>query len=325
MPEREQRQAAPARAFWSGTITFGLVSIPVDLFAGVHGRRTSMRMVDAKGHPLGREYYAEESESGLSMDDIVRAYETDDGRMVVVTDEELESVAPAMSRDIELRRFVPREQIAPAYYQRPYFLAPSGASAKAYQLLAQTMQKTGRAGIGTFVMRGHQYLVAILSDGNVLRAETLRFAAELRSPQDVGLPERTRPPRKEVKRFSEAIASLERDALDMEELADRYAQAIEKLAQEKARKGKDMVEGPAELEEEEEAGGDVIDLMKVLKQRIGRSGRAAPARSAKRDGSGEDLKKLSKGELYERAQALDVPGRSRMARQDLIEAIRKAG
>ena len=79
MPEREQRQAAPARAFWSGTITFGLVSIPVDLFSGVHGRRTSMRMVDAKGHPLGREYYSEESESGLSMDDIVRAYETDDG------------------------------------------------------------------------------------------------------------------------------------------------------------------------------------------------------------------------------------------------------
>ena len=288
MPEakREARAAeAPVRAFWSGTITFGLVSIPVDFFAGVRARRTSMRMVDAKGSPLGREYYSAEDEGGLSDDEIVRGYETDEGEMIVVTDEELESVAPEMTRDIGLRRFVPRGEIAPPYYQRPYFLAPAGKSQKAYRLLARTMKNTGRAGVGTFVMRGHQYLVAILSDGDVLRAETLRFADEIRSAQDIGLPKRAKPARKELKRMSEAIASLERDSLDMEELSDRYAAVIQDLAEKKASKGKDLVDASGETEDEEDAGAEVIDLMKLLKDRIGRTGRAPASRASKRRAS----------------------------------------
>lgn len=285
MPEREQRQPAPVRAFWSGTLTFGLVSIPVELFSGVRGRHTAMKMVDAEGHPLGREYYSEEHETALGPDDLVRGYETDEGKRVVVTDEELDAIAPEMSRDIELRRFVPKEQIAPAYYQRPYFLAPAGGSAKAYHLLVQTMQKTGRAGIGTFVMRGHQYLVAILSDGNVLRAETLRFASEIRSARDVGLPKPIEPPAREVKQFSDAIASLTRDALDMDELADQDAKAIEHLAQAKEKKQEDIVDtSGAEPEEEEEGGAEVIDLMKLLKERVGAGAKRA-ARPAARRGS----------------------------------------
>ena len=272
---------AAVRAFWSGTITFGLVSIPVDLFAAVHGRHTAMKMVDAKGRPLGREYFSDEDEN-LTPDELVRAYKADDGKMVVVTDEELESVAPEMTRDIELRRFVPRDAIPAPYFNRPYFLAPSGRSQKAYQLLAQTMQETGRAGIGTFVMRGHQHLVAILSDGNFLRAETLRFAGELRSPQDFGLPKRSKRPRKEVKRFADAIDGLTREELDMDELSDRYAAALEDLAEKKAKKGKDLVDASAESEDGEEGGAEIIDLMKILRQRVGAGGRAPAKKSAKR-------------------------------------------
>lgn len=285
MPEAKREAAAaeaPARAFWSGTITFGLVSIPVDFFAGVRARRTSMRMVDAKGRPLGREYYSDEDKGGLSSDEMVHGYETEEGEMIVVTEEELESVAPEMTRDIDLRRFVPLEEIAPPYFQRPYFLAPAGKSQKAYRLLARALKDTGRAGVGTFVMRGHQYLVAILSDGDVLRAETLRFAADMRSPQDIGLPKRARPARKDVKRFSEAIASFERDSLDLDELSDRYAAVIEDLAEKKAAKGKDVVQASGDAEDEEDAGAEVIDLMKLLKERIGRAGRASAARAKRR-------------------------------------------
>jgi DNA end-binding protein Ku len=293
LPDQRQPQQVPARAFWSGTLTFGLVSIPVDLFAGVHGRQTSMRMVDAKGRPLGRQYYTDEHEDALAPDDLVRGYETGDGKLVVVTDEELESVAPEMSRDIELRTFVPRDEIAPPYYQRPYFLAPSGRSQKAYQLLAQTMQQTGRVGIGTFVMRGRQYLVAILSDGKVLRAATLRFASELRSPRELGLTKPAKPARKDVKRFSDAIASLTRDALDMEELSDQYAQAIQALVREKEEKGKDIIRPKlAEAEEEAEGGAQVIDLMKLLKQRIAPSGKAT-ARPARKAGRANGRRKRS--------------------------------
>lgn len=323
MPERHPREPqAPVRAFWSGTITFGLVSIPVDFYAAVHGRRTSMKMVDARGQPLGREYYSEEHESGLDAEELVRGYETEDGKMVVVSDEELESVAPEMTRDIDLRRFVPKDEIAPAYYLRPYFLAPAGGSSKAYNLLAQTMAKTDRVGIGTFVMRGHQYLVAILSDGAVLRAETLRFADELRSPQDVGLPNHEKPAAGEVKRFAKAIEALEREALDLDELSDRYAAEIEALAQKKEKKHEDIVDiGAAEEEEEPEGGGEVIDLMKLLKERVGkvRSG------ESRQKSSSENLAKLSKEELYERAQALKIPGRSKMDKDELVAALRKAG
>ena len=276
MPEHGKK--APVRAFWSGTITFGLVSIPVDLFAAVHGRRTSMKMVDTKGHALGREYYSDEDEH-LTPEELVRGYKASGGKMIVVTDEELESVAPEMTRDIELRTFVPREQIPPPYFNRPYFLAPSGRSQKAYQLLAQTMAQTGRVGIGTFVMRGHQYLVAIISDGKLLRAETLRFASELRSPKDVGLPKRAKPVGKDVKRLAGAIESLTRDKLDLDELSDRYAAALERLAEKKAKKGKDLVDAAAEPEDAEEGGAEIIDLMKILKQRVGGGGRA-PARQS---------------------------------------------
>lgn len=281
MPDRHHAEPAPVRAFWSGTITFGLVSIPVDFYAAVRPRRTSMKMVDDQGRPLGREYYSEKHESGLAPDDLVRGYETHDGKMIVVTDEELASVAPEMTRDIELRRFVPQGEIPPPYYERAYFLAPAGGSSKAYNLLAQVMHKTGRVGVGTFVMRGHQYLVALLSDGTVLRAETLRFAGEIRSPGDIGLPKHAKPATKEVKAFARTIESLTRDALDRDELADRAAEALQDLAQRKEKKHEDVVDvSKAEDEEQAEGGGgEVIDLMKLLKERVGtRPERRAPAK-----------------------------------------------
>ena len=200
MPERKHKASdgdeaavAPVRSIWSGTITFGLVSIPVALMSAVRPRRTAMKLVDTSGHPLGRRYHCSKEGRKLTNDDLVRGYETDAGKMVVITDEEFESVAPEMSGDIELKNFVPLEQIPPIYFQRPYFLAPSGKSAKAYHLLAATMERTKRVGIGSFVMRGHEYLVAIVADNGVLRADTLRYEDEVRTPESIGLPNRSKP------------------------------------------------------------------------------------------------------------------------------------
>jgi DNA end-binding protein Ku len=348
LPERDRHEAPRARALWSGTITFGLVNIPVELYTAMRGRQTSMKMVDVDGHPLGREYYCAEDDEKLEPDEIVRGYETDSGDMIVVTDEELESVAPEMTRDIELRRFVPLEQIPPTYFQRPYFLAPAGRSAKAYHLLATTMERTKRVGIGTFVMRGHQYLVAILSDGGVLRAETMRFADELRAPKEVGLPKPEKPPAKTVKALSDAIGALVHDRLDTGDMTDIYAGKIHALVEAKEKKGEDVVDTSGADDEEtgEEGGGaEVIDLVKLLKQRLSanatvttadesrherkRSGRKAAKRAkmsdapAARKASVDDLDALSKEALYERAQALDIPGRSKMSKGALAKALRK--
>jgi DNA end-binding protein Ku len=285
VPDKELPSVAVGRAFWSGTITFGLVSIPVDLFSGERPRRTSMRMVDTKGRPLGRRYVCPKDGKALDRDDLVRGYETKSGKLVVVTDAELEAVAPEKSRDIDLRQFVPLEQIPQAFLDRPYFLLPAGRSTKAYHLLAQTMERSGRAGIATFVMREKEYLVAILAERGVLRAETLRFADELRAPDDVGLPAPRKPAAARMKQFAKAIDALSRDDIDTDEMSDWYAQEIRALAEEKRRKGEDVVELPAEAEAEDgEPGADVIDLVKVLKERLARNASVMGTAEADRDG-----------------------------------------
>jgi DNA end-binding protein Ku len=265
---------APVRSMWSGTITFGLVSIPVDLLSAVRPRQTAMKLVDKSGHALGREYHCSKEGKQLNHDELVRGYETDDGKMVVITDEEFESVAPEMSGDIELRGFVPIEQIPPMYFQKPYFLAPSGKSAKAYNLLTATMEKTGRVGVGSFVMRGHEYLVAIVSDNGVLRADTLRYTDEIRTPESIGLPKVKKPAAGKVTSFGKAIDALKQTRLDMSELADQDAQALRELAESKQKKDEDVIQqrGLEEVDAEATQGSaQIIDLMEVLRKSLSKN------------------------------------------------------
>jgi len=260
------------RPLWSGTITFGLVSIPVELVTAVRPRQTAMKLVDKAGHALGREYHCSKEDKKLSQDELVRGYETDSGKMVVITDEEFESVAPEMSGDIELRNFVPLEQIPPIYFNRPYFLAPSGKSTKAYHLLTATMEKAGRVGIGSFVMRGHEYLVAIIADNGVLRADTLRYADEIRTPETIGLSKRGKATASKVAQFVKIIEDLTRTDLDLAELEDQEAKALEKLAATKQKEDEDVIhQRGLEQAEGDEGGAKIIDLMAVLRKSLSKS------------------------------------------------------
>ena len=269
-----ESSAAPVRSLWSGTITFGLVSIPVDLLTAVRPRQTAMKLVDASGHALGRQYHCSKEGKKLDYDDLVRGFETEDGELVVVTDAEFESVAPEMSADIELRSFVPLSQIPPVYFQKPYFLAPAGKSAKAYHLLAATMEKTGRVAIGSFVMRGHEYLVAIVADNGVLRADTLRYADEIRTPESIGLPQKSKVTASKVTAFSKVIEELTEKSLDIGELEDREAEALKELVESKQKKKDDVIH-PTELEdadaEANEGGAQIIDLMAVLRKSLSKN------------------------------------------------------
>lgn len=331
MPERAP-PAAPVRPFWSGTITFGLVSIPVSFYAGARARQKSMRMVDTQGHPLGRRYVHSESEKPLDNDDIVRGYETDDGEMVVISDEEFASAAPETSRDIELSRFVPFGQISPAFFVRPYFLAPETRSGKAYSLLAQTMERAGKVGIGRFVMRGHEYLLAIVAEGGALRAETLRYFDELRSPEAIGLPEPSTPPKKLVNQLAADIDRLLENRLGIEELEDKEAEALHELAERKLKKGEDVID-IAEPEEPEEGGAEIIDLVQLLRRSLG--GKVTPgdagggpqpagARRRPRRRTAENLDSRTRQELYRLAADLRISGRSKMSKQQLARAVEAA-
>jgi len=257
---------AVARSFWSGTITFGLVSIPVALYAANRSTRVSLRMVSPGGTPLNRRYFTTKDDRELDTDEIVRGYEIEKDRFVIVDDDELERLAPERTRDIDLRHFVPVEDVDPRYFERAYYLTPAGQSNKAYRLLAQVMEDTGRAGIATFVMRAKEYLVAIMAENGILRAETLRFADELRSPEDAGLPEPIEAPPAAVKRMNREIGKLVEQSLDKKELEDESGARLLKVVRAKVRAGEDVVDAPEPRGEQDTEG--VIDLMEILKRRL---------------------------------------------------------
>jgi DNA end-binding protein Ku len=279
--EEEYVSPSGLRSFWTGTITFGLVSVPVALFPATRARGVSLRMVSDEGSPVRRRYVCSKDEEPLEADDIIRGYEIEKGKFVPVTDDELEAIAPRQSREIDLQLFVEREEIDPMYFERGYFLTPSGGSNKAYRLLAAVMEKSGRAGIATFVMRAKQYLVAILAENGILRAETLRFRDEVRTPEQIGLPKKSKPKPSEVKKFEQAIAR-KAGKVKLSEFLDDYAERLEGLVSKKQKKGEDIVKLAAPAEAEEESG-EVVDLLAALRRSLGpQGGSRAKAKPAPR-------------------------------------------
>jgi DNA end-binding protein Ku len=245
-------------------LTFGLVSVPVSLFPAARGGRSSLRMLGPDGQPLSRRYYAEKSGKDLDADEVIRGFEIDKNKFVTITDEELERLEPEKTRDINLTQFVPADSIPPLYFERGYFLTPAAGSQKAYKLLAETMDQNGLAGIATFVMRGKEYLVAIFSEQGILRAETMRFSDEVRSPEDVGLPKKKAAPAATVKKFEKLISSKSKKQFTPTKLADKQTDELLKLVKKKEKQRGNVVR----VEPEADTDNKVIDLVQVLKKSL---------------------------------------------------------
>lgn len=320
LEDEQQEEQESTRPFWSGTITFGLVSIPVNLYPANRQGRISLRMLSQKGKPLARRYYAPATGKELAADDMVRGYEIEKNKYIVVTDEELDRLAPEKSRDIDLQRFVDAEAIPPTYFERAYFLTPTGGSTKAYRLLAAIMEKSKRAGIATFVMRGKEYLVAILAANGILRAETLRFSDEIRSAQDVGLPDIPTVDAAKTRRFATAIEKLSEDDIASSEMKDDAAERLLALARKKETKHEDVVKLPEAAKQTK-----VVDILSVLKKSLAQAqGKKDDDTDSKAVKSGsDDLKAQSRSELYEKAKKLNIPGRSAMSKEELIKALQQ--
>jgi DNA end-binding protein Ku len=318
LPEPDKNEVS-SHSIWSGVITFGLVSVPVSLLPAQRSAGFSLRMLAPDGTPLRRRYYCSKDDRLLNADEIVRGYEIEKDRFVLITDEELEALAPKKSREIDLRIFVPIEQIDPAFFDRAYFLAPLGDTIKPYRLLSAAMEASGKAGIATFVMRGKEYLVAIISEKGLLRAETMRFADELRSPDDIGLGEPASAPEETLNAMAAQIHAAAAEDLDPEELTDPYTGKLHQLIRERIEKGEGVVGSTdSQIESDED---NVIDLMEILKRSVGlettdREYRAADTYS--------DPILQSRQSLYEEARALGIPGRTQMGKEALAEAIAEA-
>jgi DNA end-binding protein Ku len=232
-------------------------------------------MLGPNGEPLRREYVGAETGNELDESARTRGFEVGKGKYVTVSEEDLERLAPEKSRDIDLRLFVAQEDVSPIYFERAYFLTPADKSAKAYRLLAETMERKERVGIATFVMHGKEYLLAIFAESGILRAETLRFADEIRKPQDIGLPKKPKIRPANVRKFDAAIKRATKKTIDTKEMRDEYAEAMLRLIEKKRARDKDVVETG---ERRRTGPGKVVDLMEVLKRSLqhgGKSRRAA--------------------------------------------------
>jgi DNA end-binding protein Ku len=263
VPEADEARTPGVRAFWSGTVTFGLVSIPVALLPGNRSGGVKLRMLAPDGTPVARRYACAADERVLADDEIVRGSEVRKGKFVVVTDEELDALAPDKSRDIDLRQFVRAGEIDPLYFERAYYLAPAGQSTKAYTLLARLLEDTERAGIATFVMRGKEHLVAILAERGILRAQILRFHDEIRKPEDIGVDGQAKPSPARVKTVANAIRRLSKRRFDPRELVDEYAERVAALAKKKRGRKTDVVH-VTEVVEDEEA----VDIVEALRSAL---------------------------------------------------------
>src|SRR6266516_2320448 len=175
-----------ARPIWTGSLAFGLVNVPVRLYSATEDKTVHFHQFQAgTSDRIRYKRVNERTGDEVNLADIVRGHEIGKGDYVLITDEELEAVEPGRSRTIEISDFVDLGEIDPIYFQKTYYLAPQGEGAeRAYGLLRQAMDATGKVGVATFVMRGKQYLVAIRPQQDVLMLETMFFADEVRDPHE---------------------------------------------------------------------------------------------------------------------------------------------
>ena len=276
-------------------------------------------MLGPDDQPLVRRYFCSVDGKPLAQDDIVRGYENDDGSFTIVADEELDALAPRKSRDIDLRRFVKRDEIPRQLLERPYVLAPAGESTKAYHLLARDdgARRQGRhrdvrharQGVSRGDLRRRRHAAR--------RDDALRSRSCARRTTS-GLPPQARAPAERRQEMERALAELDGGRARLEAARRRVRGALLELAEAKRDADRDVVE-IEEAPADDEESADIIDIMAVLKERMGGSRAQAGARAAGRAASAapralherDDFEGKSKKELYEQAKKLELPGPQR--------------
>jgi DNA end-binding protein Ku len=264
----DESLAATRRAFWSGSISFGLLQIPVTLHTAEQTKDLRFHQLDRKDHaPIHYERVSGASGKRVEWKDIVRGYEIAPGQFVVVDDEDLEAANVKATQTIDLEDFVDLDEVSPLFFRTPYYVAPGKRAAKAYALFRDALAKKGVAAIASVVIRTRQHLCALFARGDVLVLELLRFAYELRPPTGLGVPH-VAPPEKgkaearELAMAEELIESM-RGPFDPAKYKDTFHDRLLAAIEEKARTGK--VTAPRERETPQPT---VVDLLSVLKKSL---------------------------------------------------------
>lgn len=277
------------RSIWKGSIAFGLVNVPVKVYSATEDHDLKFHQVHAKDN--GRIRYKRVCEvcgEVVEYRDIAKAYESDDGQTVVITDDDIATLPEERSHEIEVVQFVPASEIDPLMYDRSYFLEPDGKSSKSYVLLAKTLADTDRVAIVHFALRNKTRLAALrvkdFSKRDVMIVHTLLWPDEIRDPDFPVLDKEVEIKPAELKMASQVVESMA-DDFHPEQFHDTYQEQLLELVQAKLEGGEAFTaeEQPAELDETEDVSDLLAKLEASVKRRRGESGDSdgeAPAKKA---------------------------------------------
>jgi len=274
------------RSIWRGVLSFGMVAIPVRLYLATESSAQVSFNLLCPQHlsRIKNKRWCPEGEHEVAWGDVVRGYEYEKGNYVVMDDEDLEKLPLKSSKAIDIAGFIEDKELpGPLYYQSAYYLEPEKAAAKPYRLLQKTLEKTKRIAIAKFALRDRERLVSVRSHDGALVMNTLHWPDEIRSTEDLDLPEDVTVATKEVQ-MAETLVSAMAMEFDPDDFKDEYKEAVEDIVKAKVEGKEGLVEAP-----EIEAETTVVDLMSALKASVERAkkGERAPARAERGRRTGE--------------------------------------
>jgi DNA end-binding protein Ku len=274
-----------ARGLWKGAISFGLVNVPVELYSAQKREAgLDLTMLDKRDMaPVGYRRVNKSTGKEVPWEDVVKGYEYEDDKYVVLSEEDFKRANPEASKTVDITAFVDLDDIAPQFFDTPYYLAPGKRGEKAYALLRDAMAKAGKAGIATVVIRTKQYLAALVPQEDALVLNTLRYGAELKTPAELDIPDKLKGAKVSSKEIDMALRLIEdmADEWQPEKYHDTYHEDLLKRIEAKVKAGQTEEITEPEKEEKPAKGADVIDLMSLLKKSV-EGGTRKPAHKPKR-------------------------------------------
>jgi DNA end-binding protein Ku len=263
------------------------VNVPVELYsAQKRSAELDLTMLDKRDlAPVGYQRVNKASGKEVPWEDVVKGYQYEDDKYVVLTEEDFRRANPEASKTVDIVAFVDVADIDPLYFETPYYLGPSKRGEKAYALLRDAMAKAGKAGIATVVIRTKQYLAALIPQGEALLLNTLRYYKELKKPEELDIPDKLAGHKPTAKELDMALRLIDdmADKWKPEKYHDTYHEDLLKRIEEKVKAGQTEEITEPEKEEKAAKGADVIDLMSLLKKSVeGKKATQKPKRAARK-------------------------------------------
>ncbi|GAB2919366.1 Ku protein [Paraburkholderia jirisanensis] len=294
-----------AHMIWKGAISFGLVHVPVQLYPATQTERVGFNLLDKRSiDPIGHKQVNKRTGKEVTQENIVRGFEYEKGKYVVMSDAEIRSANPESTQTVDILAFVEAPQISFLYLDTPYYLAPDRKGEKVYALLRDALQDSGKIGIANVVLHNRQHLAALVPLGPVLALNTLRWAAEVRSYDELKLPavhKKSGVSARELQMAKKLIEDMS-DTWDPAAYHDTFHDDIIALVERKVREGKteeiDEIDAPRETRR----SADILDLSELLKRSLGR-GNTRSGASRKRGNAGDDAE-TTEGAKTEGADAV---------------------